>query len=496
MYILGIDIGTSGCKATLVNENGGKITSAYEEYPMEKVGNGKYELNPKTVWEKAAIVIKAVAAGILDKKERLCISVSSCGESFVALDENDDILFNAMLCSDSRGEKELDELCDRFGRKKIIKITGLPPHSMYSLAKLLWLKGNNRELFDKIKTILQFEDFLIFMLTGEKVTDYSLAARTMAFDVKNKRWSLEILQSAGMDPGMFPGSYPSGTAVGEVRRALKKEFSLPEKSVVVLGGHDQSLAALGCGAVTKGIAADGMGSSECISVPMSDYQMDEQMEQNGFNCGIHAFKNSYLSLSFTFSAGTLIRWFCDSFAGGFNNEGKSVYRLMDEMASPKPTGILVLPHFNGSGTPYMDVDAKGMIYGLEIGHTIHDIYRAFLEGISFEMYQNILLMEQAGMKIDTLIATGGGAKSPLWLQLKADMMGRPVHTLKNSEAGTVGAAICAGVGAGIYPDFAGAVSVLVKRDKSFYPNEENHKRYQGIFAEYQRMYPSGKIIRQ
>lgn len=491
---MGVDVGTSGCKCVLLLDNGEIFNTSYKEYNMQSNAQGEYELNPDEVWKKASQAISECAFKIKSSSEKLVIAISSCGESFIMLDNNKKELSNAMLCSDLRGSDELHSLLCKISKQKIMELTGIPAHEMYSIVKLLWQRKNKPEIYEKCRYILQFEDFINFKLTGEMVTDYSMAARTMAFNIHNKDWDDTILKAAGINREIFPAAVPSGRMIGKALKSMIEVLGLPRDTFVAAGGHDQSVTALGAGVINIGTAVDGMGSSECISAILPELSVSEKMLKSSYNCGIHAAPNRYLSLGFTFSAGTLVKWFCSRFAGEYKqiaaSKGESVYKYLDEAASKKPTGIFVLPHFNGAGTPYMDTESKGVIAGLTIGHTMADIYRAVLEGVSYEICLNIEQMEKAGISVQSLRAVGGGAKSKLWLQMKADMLGRKIETVSFEETSALGASICAGVSGGAYSSFEEAVQKLVKVSRTYIPNMEIHKRYQVLYDNYKKLYPS------
>ena len=489
MHFMGLDIGTSGSKCTLFNEDGTAVSAGFCAYSSINPAPNQYELEPLTVLNAVYDALKESLNGITCDK--LSIAASSFGETFVLLDENDMPLGNAILCSDIRGTDELNLFLEKIGASQIMQRTGLPAHPMYSLVKLLWIQRHQPEQLKKAKKLLLFEDYIGYMLTGEAVCDYSLAARTMAFNIHTKQWDEEILKAAGIESSLFAKTAPSGTIVGTVKKQIIEKLSLPQNTIVATGGHDQSCVALGAGAVTSGIAIDGIGSSECISTPFLVEPDNELLRKSNYNCGLHAYPDTFLSLAFTFSGCSLINWFASQLAQGVKQEaadsGKTIYRYLDDHAPDQPTGIFVLPHFAGAGTPTMNTDATGIIAGLTLGTDMLTIYRGVLEGITYEMRYNLEKLKTMGIQNKVLRVAGGGAKSDLWLQIKADILGIPLERLEYAEAGTLGAAICAAVAGGVYTSFPEAVNALVKVKQTFYPNENNVKRYHVLYQKYLKL---------
>lgn len=497
MALMGLDVGTTGSKCTILDYNGNVLSYAYKEYPVESPEPGFYELNPVAVWNSVREIIYMAVRGLKDEKIE-ALSVSSIGEAVVPVDDKGKVLWNSILFSDSRGFEQAIELSRTLGHEKIMDITGLPVNSMYSLNKIMWLKDNRPDIFGRTRKFLLFEDFIIYMLTGVMAVDYSLASRTMAFDVVKKEWSGEILQAAGIDSGYFSEATGSGTIVGIVKSEISEELGLPRDTLVATGGHDQACAALGAGVIHEKMAVDGMGTAECITAAFSKPALNSGMIKNNYNCEPHVIDGMYLSLSFTSSGGGLLKWYRDNFASRealeAEKQGIGIYRFLDEKAYGEPTSLLVLPHFSGSGTPYMDPYSKGVIVGLTMDTNSSHIYRALMEGISFEMRYNLECLRDSGIEVEKLRAVGGGAKSDLWLQIKADIMDIEIETLHISEAGTLGTVILAGVASGAYASHAEAVGKLVRPGKVFTPNETNKKKYDESYQCYKKIYDSTRKI--
>jgi xylulokinase len=497
MSLLGLDIGTSGCKATIVDYEGNVKGQAYQEYSLLAPKPGWQELDPELVWKSVKRVIADSLAQ--HKGDNIkAISVSSFGEAVVPIDNNGNVLHNSIIYIDVRGDEESGHLKDRLGCEKILRITGASVHPMYSISKIMWLKAHMPEVYNKTWKFLLFADFILFKLGAKPHTDYSLAARTMAFDIINKRWSHKILECAGVDEDKFAEPVQAGTVVGEVSKTVAAELDLPGNLILVAGGHDQPCAALGAGVIKSDLAVDGLGTTECITPAFDQAIISDPMAKSSFACVPHVIKDMYVTYAFTLTSGSMLKWYRDNFGSVYKEEAIrsniNLYDLLIQRAAPHPSGIFVLPHFAGAGTPYMDTEAKGAIVGLNINTKAEDIIKAILEGITFEIMINVEKLREAGIKVEELRAVGGLAKSHLFLQLKASMMGRKVTTLRISEAGTLGVAILAGTASGIYKSIEDAVQRLVKKKREFYPDEKLHEIYMEKFQTYKKIYPAVKNI--
>jgi xylulokinase len=497
MSLLGIDIGTSGCKATVIDEDGNCLGQASREYSLISAQPGWQELDPEEVWTAVREVVRRAVASHSGDPVR-AIGVSSFGEAVTAIDRNGNALCNSMIYIDARGKEEAAFLERRLGNAKILGITGTTALPMYSIAKIMWQKQHRPEQYRNTWKYLPFSAFILLKLGAAPHTDYSLAARTMAFDIIGKQWSSEILDASGVERDKFGEPVQAGTPVGKLTDALSDELGLPKNCLLVAGGHDQPCAALGAGVIRPGLAVDGLGTVECITPAFDRPILSESMSGNYFACVPHVVKDMYVTYAFTFTSGSMLKWYGDQFGQAWQEEarrsGVNPYEHMISKATKNPSPVFVLPHFAGAATPYMDTQAQGAMIGLNINTTSEDIFKAVLEGITFEMMVNVERLAEAGVIVDELMTVGGLAKSELFLQLKADMMGRKVTTLNISEAGTMGVAMLAGAAAGIYGNLEVAVERLVKKKREFYPDPVLHAHYQERFATYRKIYPAVKGI--
>lgn len=493
MSIAGIDIGTTGCKIAVYDHSGARF-HAYREYPAAR-SRSEHEVDPRAIWQAIRELIREAAAAAPDIKG---IGVSSFGESFALLDGNDEPLMDLMLYTDPRGVAECEEIASALGAERVAGITGMTPHAMYSLPKLLWVRRHRPELLQKAKCILLMQDFIVYMLTGVRQIDYSLASRTMALNIHEKAWSREMLDYAGIDPALLSKPVPSGTAAGPVCEALRRELGLSPDAVVVSGCHDQVAAAVGSGVFERGVAVDGAGTTQCVTPVFPAVSDPAVMGAGGYAMVPFAAGGLYATYAFSFTGGALVKWFADRLAGGVRAEaekaGKNVYWALERDMGEEPTGICVLPHFAGAGTPYMDPGAKGVITGLTIEHSLSDLFKAVLEGIAYEMRVNVEALGRAGIHVERLHATGGGAKSGKWLQIKADVLGLPIDSLGDSEAGIIGSIILTGVATGEFASLAEGASLLVKKLGTYLPDPARHAAYDECFTHYRALYNATRNI--
>lgn len=488
MMIAGLDIGTTGCKITVYDKEGNFLYRAYQDYPVSRT-LGEHEVNAEAI----ALGVKGVLREAVEKYPEIkAIGVTSFGESFVMLDEMDRPVRPIMLYTDPRGEEECEELVTQLGKEKITEITGLNPHSTYSLPKIIWVKKNEPEIYAKVKRILLMEDFVIYLLTGNAVIDYSLATRTMAFDIKNLCWSEELLNAADIDSNLFSRTVITGTVAGAVSEEISKELGLSSNVKILPVGHDQVAAAIGTGVFSIEDAVDGAGTVECVTPVFDGIPDTKIMSGNNYAIVPYVVPGKYVTYAFSYTGGALIDWFVRSFAKEekrISKElGKSVYEILEDGMKEGPTGILVLPHFAGAATPYMDNGSKGAVVGLTIEHTISDLYKAMMEGVVYEMRLNLERLKDAGIEPRRLKASGGGAASSVWMQMKADMLNVPVVSLGNAEAGAAGCAMLAGIAAGCFETLEEAAKKLICEKAVYYPRKEMHDAYQKYYDSYEKLY--------
>ena len=494
MSLGGLDIGSTGCKVTVYDEEGNYLYRTYRDYPVSRK-TGEHEVMAEDIWKGVREVLADAGSHYPDLK---ALGVTSFGESCVLLDEEDRPIRAVLLYTDPRGSEECRELEAALGREKLERITGVAPHSMYSLPKLMWIRKHRPEQFGRAKRILMMEDYIIYMLTGSAVIDYSLATRSMGFDIRALEWSQEVFQAAGIDSGLFSRPVRSGTPAGTVRPEMAKALGLPEGLLLVPAGHDQAAAAVGSGVFKADRAVDMAGTVECITPVFEGIPEDRRIYDGGYAIVPYVIPGNYVTYAFTFSGGALVSWFINNFAKEEKRRAKelgcSVYELLEEGMKDGPTGILVLPHFAGAGTPYMDGGSKGAVVGLTLDHSASDLYRAMMEGVTYEMMLNMERLAEAGIRPQKLRAAGGGAASAVWMQMKADMLNLPIVSLGNAEAGAAGCAMLAGVAAGGYKDLGEAARTMLKEKDTYLPRQEMHEAYQEYYEKYRRLYEASRPL--
>ncbi|MCI1723232.1 MAG: FGGY family carbohydrate kinase [Lachnospiraceae bacterium] len=487
MLIGGLDIGTTGCKLTVFDGNGNQIHRSYREYPSSRE-SGAHEIDAGAVLEGALEVIKESASAV---GEIAGIGITSFGETFVMTDEKGKPLHRAMLYTDPRGKEQCMELCEKLGAERICAISGMKPHEMYSLPKIMWMKENCPEIYKKTKYIFLMEDFLVFHLTGMRRIDYSLATRTMGFDIRNLVWSREIFEAAGIDSSIMSKPVPTGSAAGNVSESAAAETGLSVRTKIVCISHDQIAAAVGAGVFDSDTAVDGAGTVECLT-PVYDGIPDMNIMMRGNYAVVpYVIPGKYVCYAFSYTGGALIQWCVDTLTKKEKEEAKvrgiSVNELL-EGESASPTGLLVLPHFAGAATPYMDTGSRGAILGLTTATTAADIYRGCMEGVAYEMMLNLEYLKDSGIHFRSLRATGGGAHSKEWMQMKADILDLPITSLETADAGTVGSAMLTGIASGCFRDLSEASKVLVREIRTYAPRKEMHEQYMEIYGRYRELY--------
>lgn len=498
MKIAGLDIGTTGCKCTVFDEKGNELGKAYRDYPVKRRIGG-HEFDASALLDGVLDVICEMSAQYPDIAG---IGVTSFGETFVCTDEAGKPLANSMLYTDPRGGDECRWLVEQLGEKHIAEITGVTAHEMYGLPKILWIKNNKPDVYARTKHILQMEDFIVFSLTGNAVIDYSLATRSMAFDIHTLDFSDEILEVAGVDKKLFSKPVPTGTDAGEITEEIAAKTGLSKHTRIVAISQDQVAAAVGAGAFDGEVGVDGAGTVQCLTPIYDGIPNVDRMMPGKYVIVPYAVPGKYVTYAFSYTGGALIQWCTDNVAKKEQElakaEGLSVNAYLEKLYADGrtaegldpdgPSGMLMLPHFAGAATPYMDTGSKGVMVGMTTMTTPADIYRACMEGVCYEMYLNYTNVRKAGAAPKKLHATGGGARSALWMQMKADVLGISIVALKTVDAGTVGSAMLTGIALGIFKDLEDAAKVMVEQTVTYEPRWEYHEKYMEVYKKYEKLY--------
>lgn len=493
MKIAGLDIGTTGCKCTVFDEQGKYLGKAYRDYPVRRAIGG-HEVDVSVIMEGVYAVLEEMAKAYPDIAG---IGVTSFGETFVMTDEVGKPLHTAMLYTDPRGKKECEELIQQFGAENIAAMTGLRPHQMYSISKMMWLKKNRPEIYEKAVYIFLMEDFVVYHLTGKRQIDYSLATRTMAFDIQKLTWCKEVFEAAGIDIDKMSPVVPTGTDAGVITTEIANRTGLNASTHIVSVSHDQIAAAVGAGVFDSKVAVDGAGTVECITTIYDSIPDVKKMYEGYFAIVPYVVPGKYVAYAFSYTGGALLQWCVDTIAKEekrlAKEQGISVNEYLEQSYKEQrgkdvPSNLLVLPHFAGAATPYMDNGSKGAVIGLTMDSTAADIYRGCMEGVVYEMLLNTQRLIEAGCPFIKMHATGGGARSGEWMQMKADMLNVPITALKTVDAGTVGSAMLTGIATGVFEDLKDAATHMVEKTTEYLPREEMHEKYLEIFSRYEKVY--------
>jgi xylulokinase len=497
MSFLGIDVGTTGCKASVFSAAGETLAFAYDEYDMVRPQPGWLELDPSDVWTRVrrsiAKAVRGASEGSRGAQDPVsALAVSSMGESMVPVTRDRRILGNSLLLIDSRGEEYLPLLSSRLGAEKLYRINGNILGIQFSLPKLMWIRDHTPEIYAGAWKFLLWSGFVSFMLGAEPAVDYSLANRTLLFDVDSCAWSREVAGIAGIDLSKLPDPVPAGTRIGTVSGPIAEELGLSKGTAIVAGTHDQCANALGCGVTEAGFGMSGMGTYLTIMPVFKGRKPPEVMMRWGLNTEHHAAPGRFVSFIYN-QGGLLLKWYRDTFAradkDAAERAGRDVYAdLISEIPSG-PSRVFVLPHFTVTGPPEFVTSTSGVITGLKLDTTRGDILKGIMEGVVFYHKTVVDSVADAGIALNELRAVGGGSKSDAWLQISADILGKPMVRARVSEAGCLGVAILAGAGTGAFRDIEEGVGAMVSLGERFEPDPARQRAYAERFARYRTLWP-------
>jgi xylulokinase len=491
MSLLGLDIGTTGCKAVLFRVDGKVLASAYQEYDFRSPQPGWAELDAPAVWAKVKDVLCSVAVTSPTDPPR-AMAVSSLGEAVVPLTHQREILGPSLLNFDQRGREYLPSIRAQFTDEQLYAINGNTLGNHYTLTKLLWLRDHQPRLYEAAQVFLHWSGFTAYMLGAQPAVDYSLANRTLLFDLQKETWSAEILAKAGLDGSRLPQPVPSGVQIGALSHNLAAELGLPAGMAIVSGAHDQCANGVGCGILSAGQAMYGMGTYFCMMPAYCIRPPAQAMIPRGLNTEHHAVPGLFVSFIYN-QGGALLKWYRDTFAAAEKAqariEGRDIYADLIDEIPPGPGKVIILPHFVPTGPPDFISDSCGVIAGLRLETSRGDILRGILEGVTYYLRQCLESLPGTGIEIQTLRAVGGGSKSDAWVQLSADILGRPIERPANPEAGALGAAILAGTAVGEFSSLAEGCQAMIQIERDFSPDPARHRSYSDKFEHYRRLWP-------
>ena len=495
MPFLGIDVGTGGTRALVIDEAGRVISSATEEHrAFASPRIGWAEQDPSDWWRAcSAAVRKALAERQLRGDQISCIGLSGQMHGAVLLDEQARVVRPALIWCDVRTEKQSRELTDEIGSQRLIQLTCNPALANFTLTKCLWVRENEPENWKKVRSLMLPKDYVRLQLTGERATDMADASGTLLLDVANRRWSKEILELVQIDHSLLPKLYESPEICGQISPAGAAATGLESGTPVVAGAGDQAAGAIGMGIVSPGTVSATIGTSGVVFAATGRPALDPKGRLHTF---CHAVPERWMVMGVTQAAGLSLRWFRDQFGVSADHQLESYERLNIEAANAPPgcDGLLFAPYLMGERTPHLDPAARGMLVGLTASHTRAHVIRAILEGVAFSLRDTLTIFQEIEVPAKTIRLGGGGARSALWRQIQADIYGQRVETVEAEEGAAYGAAILAGVGAKAWPSVDAACDAVVRIAGNVSPNSEAMIVLQKAYAEYRRIYPAMKSI--
>jgi xylulokinase len=492
--LLGIDAGTTSLKAVLYDASGMPITSGSIEYNLITPRPNIVEAPPSIYWDSLKHVMKEITSSLNVEKIAIdAIAVSSQSETFVTLDSGGNPLRNVIVWLDSRSGDETAIIRKEFGREKIYHTTGSPDvDPTWEATKLLWIKRNEPELFKKISKVLQVEDYLIYKMTNGFAANGSLYCSSLLYDIINNTWWKDMLDFLGISENILPDLYQSGVKVGRLTKKAMEELGIDNSSVVVSGGMDQPCGCIGTGNILPGDLTENIGASLNVCVTTDKPVFDSKFR---VPCQVHTVPGKYMYVPWTKGGGMVLKWFKDNFCEPqileADNLHTSVYKILDmriKEVLPGSGGVIMLPHLTGAMSPEINEHARGVFYGLNLSTTRDVILRSIIESITYLLRSNIELIEDAEINVKEIIASGGASNSDIWNQIKSDVLGKPIRTVKNKDSGCLGAAILAGVGCGAFGSIEKACNSLIKKGKEYFPNNDNVKIYDKYYKIYKELY--------
>ncbi len=494
-YILAVDLGTTAIKVMLFDTVGNIIADSTQEYQLITPDELSVELDVETYWrafkEGVAQVLKKSA---IEPKKIESLGISAQGETLILVDKDGSPLDRAVVWLDNRAQDESKELTDFFGNEDTYKITGqVKIVPTWPAPKLLWYKNNKTEIFNKTDKFLLIEDYFIYRLTGKYLCEGSLICSTVYWDITKKIWWKEMLDYLQIKEDQLPEIRESGEIAGTLLPDVAKELGLSKDTIIATGALDQACGAIGVGNIIPGVVSETTGAGFDIHATINEATFDKKMRMP---CHYHGMPDTYMLHTFT-TGGIVLKWFrehfCTSEMNVANLLDEDSYNLLDKEAakiSPGCNGLVMLPHLQGAMAPEANPKAKGVFYGFTLHHSKPSFIRAIMEAIAFMLQRNIDVLEDLGVDIKEIRSLGGGSKSPLWTQIKADVTQVPVCTMKNGEAGCLGAAILAGKATETYSSIEEAVKTMVEVRDRVKPEKENAEIYKKSYSRYVDLYNS------
>jgi xylulokinase len=492
-YLLGIDVGTGGTRALILDEGGRVVSSATEDHePFVSPQIGWAEQDPCD-WRRACgvAVRHALAQANLSGDQISCVGLSGQMHGAVLLDGQGRVIRPALIWCDVRTEKQCRNLTAQIGADHLIQLTCNPALTNFTLTKCLWVREHEPENWRRVRSLMLPKDYVRFQLTGERATDVTDASGTLLLDVANRRWSKAMLKLVQMDESLLPRLYESQEICGRISEAGAAATGLQEGTPVVAGAGDQAAGAIGMGVVSPGTVSATIGTSGVVLAATDRPALDSRGRVHTF---CHAVPGRWIAMGVTQAAGLSLRWFRDQFGSGDRHQ--SYESLTAEAASAPPgcDGLLWAPYLMGERTPYLDSAARGMLVGLTASHTRSHVIRAILEGVAFSLRDTLTIFQEMEVPVKRIRLGGGGARSALWRKIQADAYGQRVEIVEVEEGAAYGAAILAGVGVKTWSSVDEACESTVRVAANTTPDSEHSLVLEKAYAAYRRMYPAMKSI--
>jgi len=493
-FVLGLDAGTTSFKGILVDDYGKIISVASREYSLNFSGNDIVEIDPEVYWKSTVGIIRQLLAeSNIPPEDILALAFSSQGETLVCVDDKGKPLRNAIIWMDNRSVSEAETMKEDWSGQAILEKTGqteiLP---LWPATRIMWLRDHEPVIFKKTNKFLLVADYLLFRLTGTFASEQSLVSSTLYYDIVNKCYWDDMLDYLGIDAEQLPAVHPSGTAIGKISSPTAGETGLSSDTMIVTGAYDHPAGAIGSGNIQAGTISETTGTAMAMCVTLDEPILKEDQI---LPCQCHAIPGKYFLLPYGQTAGMVLKWFRDVFCQEevklAEQTGEDPYQILGSLAEkigPGAEGLIMLPHLMGAGSPEFDVNVKGVFAGISPGLGKAHFIRAIMESVAFMVRRNIALLQESGMSVSEIRALGGGARSGLWNQIKADVTGVPFVTLESAESACLGAAILAGTGSGIWTDIGQACSRVVKIKDRFLPDPRITAVYDTVYSQYISLY--------
>ena len=484
MYFIGVDLGTSAVKLLLMDEEGKIVNIVSREYPLYFPHPGWSEQKPEDWWEQSKEGIRELVKDV-DKSQVAGISFGGQMHGLVILDENDNVIRPAILWNDGRTAKQTDYLNTVIGKEKLSEYTANIAFAGFTAPKILWVKENEPDNFAKICKIMLPKDYLAYRLSGAFVSDYSDASGMLLMDVKNKCWSKEMAEICGISLEMLPELHESFDAVGTLKPEAAAELGLPETCKVVAGAGDNAAAAVGTGTVGDGMCNVSLGTSGTVFISSNKFGVDSH---NALHAFAHA-DGHYHLMGCMLSAASCNKWWMDEIirTKEYTKEQENITKLGEN-------NVFFLPYLMGERSPHNNPDARGTFIGLTMDTTREDMTQAVLEGVAFAIRDSFEVAKSLGIQIERTKICGGGAKSPLWKKIIANVMNLKVDVLEVEEGPSMGGAMLAAVGCGAYPDVETIGKKMAHVVDTVEPEEELVAKYEEKYQKFKKLYPTLKPL--